>query len=118
MVTMAVDVVMVLVFAILARLAHQSADEPFTVANVLDTWWPFVLGAIAGGAVMMASARPLIRVAPGGVIVWICTVASGLGIWALRHGSVPHWSFIIVATVMSGLLLLGWRAIAIALNKR
>ena len=45
-----------------------------------------------------------------GVIVWLVTVLTGLAIWAARHAAVPHISFIIVATTMSGLLLLGWRA--------
>ena len=44
--------------------------------------------------------------------MWLATAITGLGIWALRNGEMPHWSFIIVATVMSGLLLLGTRLVA------
>ena len=35
-----------------------------------------------------------------------------MALWMLVNGRLPHWSFLIVATVMSALLLFGWRAIA------
>lgn len=106
------DAVAVLVFAILARLAHNTDADPFTVGNVLNTYWPFLIGSLIGGAVMFTAGRDLRRVVPSGIVVWIVTVVVGLGIWGIRNGAVPHWSFILVATVMSGIVLLGWRAIA------
>ena len=47
-----------------------------------------------------------------GGIIWVITVVTGLVIWGLRNQAVPHWSFVIVATVMSALLMLGWRVVA------
>jgi len=46
-----------------------------------------------------------------GGIIWIVTVVTGLVIWGIRNQSIPHWSFIIVATTMSALLMLGWRGV-------
>lgn len=109
-----VDALAILAFAIFARMAHKS--EPFTVVNILDTYWPFLVGVLIAwvyfrlrhiSGVLMSS----------GVIVWACTVCTGLGIWAANNGRVPHISFIIVASVMSGLLLLGWRGIARLVQK-
>lgn len=102
------DIVAILAFAIFARMAHKS--EPFTALNVLNTWWPFAVGVCVAWGFFALSKRQGASLASG-VIVWACTVFAGLGHWAVEHGRAPHYSFIIVATVMSGLLLLGWRGI-------
>ena len=49
---------------------------------------------------------------------WVVTVVIGLSVWGLRNAAVPHWSFILVASIMSALLMLGWRAVAGAVAKR
>lgn len=100
------DVLAILAFAIFARMAHKS--EPFTVVNILDTWWPFLLGVVAAWIIISVS-KMVTHSLTSGTLVWVCSVASGLTIWAANNGRAPHISFIIVATVMSGLLLLGWR---------
>ncbi|MCQ9352685.1 DUF3054 domain-containing protein [Corynebacterium sp. 153RC1] len=100
-----IDILAVLVFAILARMAHGGLG----VVEVLDTFWPFAVGTVLAWAVIRN--RPEVDLGSG-VIAWLFTAVTGLVIWALRHAAVPHWSFIIVATVMSGLLLVGWRVIA------
>lgn len=103
------DALAILAFAIFARMAHKS--EPFTVVNILDTYWPFLIGVLIAWVYFRLRRMTGVSMASG-VIVWACTVVSGLGIWAANNGRTPHISFIIVATVMSGLLLLGWRLIA------
>lgn len=99
----AADYVAIAVFALLARAAHQSDDMPFTFTGWLSTLWPFALGTALGWAI--------VRENKGGPI-WFITALTGLVIWGIRNGRVPHWSFVIVATVMSALLMLGWRAAA------
>ena len=106
-----IDTLAIIVFAVLARLAHNTAEDPFTFINVADTFWPFFLGLILGWILIWVKADAARKIGPG-VVVWIATVVVGLGIWWLRNNEVPHWSFILVASVMSALLLLGWRAIA------
>ena len=92
------DIIAVLLFALLARIAHNSPELPFSWGGVLATAWPFLLGAAA-------------TVVPFGITVWIPAVIVGLTIWGFHHSKFPHWSFIIVATVTSAIFILGWRGL-------
>lgn len=104
----AADYVAIAVFALLARAAHQSDEMPFNFTGWLSTLWPFALGVTLGWLIA--------RENKGGII-WAVTVITGLVIWGIRNGSIPHWSFIIVATTMSALLMLGWRGVAKLVKK-
>lgn len=110
--TIVMDFFAIFTFAVLARLAHDTESDPFTLTNVLNTLWPFLIGGAIGHGICAAAKKHPLPIAPGGVIVWLATAITGLAIWALRNGEMPHWSFIIVATVMSALLLLGVRLLA------
>lgn len=114
--TFLIDCLAIFLFAVLARLAHNSAEMPFTFINVLDTYWPFLAGVILGTALIKNEENP--RAVGAGAIVWIATVIVGLAVWATRHSEFPHWSFILVASTMSALLLLGWRAAANAVSPK
>lgn len=104
----AADVVAVLVFALLARLAHSG----LTLATWIETAWPFLCGTVIGWFMLAVRSRLSdAHLLSNGLIVWICTALTGLVLWGVRHGEVPHWSFIMVAGLMSGLLLLGWRGV-------
>ena len=63
---------------------------------------PFALGVVLGWLIVRRTAAA----------IWAITAITGLVIWVFRNQSVPHWSFVIVATVMGALLMLGWRAVA------
>lgn len=106
------DLVMILVFAFLARLAHNSPDLPFSLGGVLNTAWPFWLGVALAWAYLTYRRLPGAALSPAGVTVWLSAVVVGLLIWGIKHQSFPHWSFIIVASVTSAILLFGWRAFA------
>ncbi len=112
------DALAIALFALLARMAHQSEEMPFTFAGWLSTLWPFLLGVVLAWVVIAALKWDGVRIVPAGLSAWIITAVTGLAIWGLNNGSVPHWSFIIVASVMSGLLMLGWRAGAIPIQRR
>ena len=125
--TLMKDIIAVLVFAVLARAAHGGLG----LAQIADTFWPFAIGALVGtgiatvalrgandGAIVGVSAARIARSVRYGVIVWLVTVLTGLAIWAARHAAVPHISFIIVATTMSGLLIVGWRAAGMLVARR
>ncbi|CAM2846638.1 DUF3054 domain-containing protein [Corynebacterium jeikeium] len=112
------DVIAVLLFALLARIAHNTPEMPLSFGGWLDTSWPFLIGVVIAWALLwIGVVRPDGANGTGfggfefstGALVWVVNVVVGLGIWGVRHGEVPHWSFMIVATVMSGLLLFGWR---------
>lgn len=102
----ALDAVAIALFALFARIAHQTEEMPLNFVGWLSTLWPFLLGVGLAWAVALF----VIKQAKGWVI-WLITVATGLIIWAIRNQQIPHWSFIIVASVMSALLMLGWRGI-------
>ena len=112
--TLMTDIIAVLVFAVLARAAHGGLG----LAQIADTFWPFAIGSLVGTGIATVALRGAGGAIRYGVIVCLVTVLTGLAIWAARHAAVPHISFIIVATTMSGLLLLGWRAAGMLVARR
>ncbi|MCS5480535.1 DUF3054 domain-containing protein [Corynebacterium sp. YIM 101645] len=112
------DVVAIAAFALFARIAHQTDDMPLNFGGWLSTLWPFLLGVALSWVVITAAKWDGARLVPAGVSAWLITVVVGLGIWTVRNGEFPHWSFILVATIMSALFMLGWRAIAGIVGRR
>ncbi|HIW95842.1 MAG TPA: DUF3054 domain-containing protein [Candidatus Corynebacterium gallistercoris] len=117
----AFDALAIALFALLARIAHNTPEMPLSFVGWLQTMWPFLLGAGLAWVVivvMMAPTPASPAAMPAGfgfrtgAVVWVLSVAAGLTIWGMVHGAVPHWSFMLVATLMSGLLIMGWRALA------
>lgn len=106
------DLIAIFLFAVFARMAHQSDGLELSVAGILNTFWPFALGTLIAFAIWVAAKWDGWKAAPAGVTVWVVTVIVGLGIWWYNNERFPHWSFILVAAIMSAILLFGWRAIA------
>jgi peptidoglycan/LPS O-acetylase OafA/YrhL len=107
-----VDVVCVVVFCAIGRRSHA---EGLTVAGVLETAWPFLTGTAVGWLASGAWRRPT-SLAPTGVLVWVCTVAVGMVLRKVT-GQGTALSFIIVASLTTAILLLGWRA-GVAIRSR
>ncbi|GAA1947194.1 DUF3054 domain-containing protein [Agromyces allii] len=103
----ALDVVLVIVFAVIGRSSHA---EGLDLMGVWGTAWPFLAGAAVGWLVARAWRRPL-AVWPTGVVVWVAAVVVGMLLRA-ASGQGTAIAFVIVATLTLALLLLGWRAIA------
>lgn len=107
------DVVCILIFVTIGRRNHA---EGITVAGVAQTAWPFLAGLTAAWLIYRAWRRPL-AVRPTGVTVWLGTVAIGMGVRAgIGAGTAP--SFIAVASIVTAVLLLGWRAVAVRVTRR
>lgn len=104
---LAADVVCVLVFCAIGRRSHA---EGLTVAGVAQTAWPFLAGTALGWVLARAWRRPMALV-PTGVVVWVATVVAGMLLRKVS-GQGTAVSFIVVATLTTAALLLGWRAIA------
>lgn len=106
-IALTLDAVCVLVFCAVGRRSHA---EGLTVTGIAETAWPFVTGAAVGWLVSRGWRRPM-SLAPTGLAVWACTIAVGM---ALRKASSQGVavSFVIVASLVTALLLLGWRALA------
>ncbi len=107
------DVVAVLVFCTVGRRSHA---EGLTVAGVAETAWPFLAGTAVGWLLIRAWRRPT-AVVPTGLAVWLCTVVVGM---LLREATSAGGavSFIVVASVATAVLLLGWRVAVAAVRRR
>lgn len=101
------DVACVLVFCAVGRRSH---DEGLNTAGIATTAWPFLSGTAVGWLVSRAWRRPT-AVYPTGVVVWLCTVALGMLLRKATSAGVAT-SFVVVASSVTALLLLGWRALA------
>jgi hypothetical protein len=103
-----VDVAFVLVFALTGRISHTAG---VTVPGLLQTAWPFLVGLAAGWAVV----RLLLGAWPSEVThavpIWMLTVGLGMVLRVLSGGGAPL-SFVVVASVVLGAFLLGWRSVA------
>ena len=101
---LAADIVCVVVFCAVGRRSHA---EGLTVSGVAETAWPFLSGTAVGWLLAQGWRRPT-ALAPTGLIVWIATVVVGMLLRKASSQGVAA-SFIVVATLVTALLLLGWR---------
>jgi hypothetical protein len=99
----AVDVICILIFAIVGRSSHQEATDLLGVAH---TAWPFLAGCLIG-TVIGRTWHPFSL--KSGVAVWLGTVIGGMTLRVLTGAGV-QLSFIIIASCVLALLLIGWRA--------
>ena len=111
-VAQALDVIFVLVFVIIGRLSHK---EDLGVIGVLETLWPFLVGLVIGH-ILMRSWRTPFRVFWTGTGIWITTVVIGM-LLRLASGQEVELGFVIVATIVLGVFLLGWRGIALLVTR-
>ena len=107
------DVVGVLVFCAIGRRSHA---EGLTAAGVAETAWPFLTGSAVGWLLSRGWRRPTALV-PTGVVVWLCTVAVGMLLRKATSAGVAV-SFVVVASAVTAVLLLGWRAAATIIQLR
>jgi Protein of unknown function (DUF3054) len=108
-----VDVACVVVFCTIGRRSHA---EGITLEGVAETAWPFLTGTAVGWLVTRAWRRPT-ALTPTGLGVWFCTVAIGMLLRKLTSQGTAL-SFVVVASVVTAILLLGWRGGAAAWSRR
>ena len=107
LIALAADIVCVIVFCTIGRRSH---DEGLTVAGIAQTAWPFLAGTAVGWLLIGGWRRPF-TVIPTGVTVWVCTVLVGMLLRKATSAGVST-SFVVVASVATAVLLLGWRGAA------
>jgi DUF3054 family protein len=107
------DVVCVLVFCTIGRRSHA---EGITVAGVAETAWPFLVGTAAGWLAVRGWRRPA-SLAPTGLVIWLSTVVIGMLLRKATSAGTAV-SFVVVASLVTAILLLGWRAAVSALARR
>jgi hypothetical protein len=106
------DVVCVIVFATIGRRSHA---EGLTLGGIAQTAWPFLAGTAVGWLLIGGWRRPF-TVIPTGVAVWVCTVVMGMLLRKATSAGVST-SFVVVASLATAVLLLGWRSAAAALRR-
>jgi hypothetical protein len=108
------DAVLVVLFAAVGRRSHA---ESGAVLGVLLTAWPFLVGTVLGWVVAVAWRRRAQLGVRDGIPVWVGAVAAGM-LLRVATGAGTAFSFVVVATVVLGVFLLGWRALAALARRR
>ena len=101
------DIISIVVFVAIGRRNHNEGDSISGVAGVAA---PFLIALAVGWVAARAWARPL--QVEAAFIIWPITVALGM---VLRHFVFDRGTalpFIIVATLFTGVFLVGWRMVA------
>ena len=103
----------VVAFVLAGRRSH---DEGSGLGAVLEVAAPFLVALAVGWLVARAWRHPVeLRT---GVTVWIVTVVVGMVLRRAVFDRGTAVSFVIVATVVLGALLVGWRVAARAIAAR
>lgn len=110
---LATDLVCVVVFCTVGRRSHA---EGLDLAGIAETAWPFLSGAAVGWLVSRGWRRP-VAVVPTGVLVWVCTIVVGMLLRKLTSAGVAP-SFVVVASISTAVLLLGWRVVVAVMVSR
>jgi len=108
------DVVAVLVFVVAGRRSHDEGGN--VVTGAIGVAAPFLLALAAGWLATRAWRRP--TAVTVGVGVWIGTVAVGMVLRRVVFDRGTATSFVVVATLVTGALLVGWRAVAALVARR
>ena len=110
----AFDVVAVIVFVAAGRRSHDEGGN--ALVETAKVAAPFLLALGAGWLVLRAWRRPeALRTGAG---IWVVTVALGMLLRRTVFDRGTAVSFVIVATLVTGALLLGWRAAQLVVARR
>ena len=111
-----IDAILVIVFCAIGRRTHEEANA---LAGLAKTSWPFLTCLVIGWAATLALYRDkfnAVLLLPTGIVVWLSTVVIGMVLRVLS-GQGTQFSFIVVATLVLGAFLLGWRALVPVIAK-
>lgn len=102
----ALDAVLIIVFALIGRASHADALD---LLGLAQTAAPFLVGGAVGWIIVSTMLRraPMLT---QGVVVWADTLVIGMLLRALADQGTAL-PFIIVATIVTGLFLMGWRLV-------
>ncbi|TFC26315.1 DUF3054 domain-containing protein [Cryobacterium sp. TMT2-18-3] len=105
------DAALVLVFVLIGRASHQEE-----ILGTLITGLPFLGGLLVGWLIMRAWRSPQ-KIVWTGTGIWLFAVGVGMLLRTVS-GQGTEFSFVVVATVVLGVFLLGWRGLAVFLRHR
>jgi hypothetical protein len=101
------DLLAIVLFVAIGLLQH---GIPLTSTTLFAVGWGFAAALLVGHIASQSWRRPF-AVWPQGVFVWAITVVGGMAVRTL-FGMGTEPSFVIVTAVFTGLVMLGWRAVA------
>lgn len=109
-----VDAAAIIAFATMGRASHEHG---LSLGGIASTALPFLVGVAIGWAACLVARRRAPLTLGDGLGVWAGTVIGGM---LLRNvtGQGTAGSFIVVAALVTGALLLGWRAARAAVVRR
>lgn len=107
------DIILVIAFAAVGFYTHA---QVLTVDGVVQTSWPFLVGLGCAWILSVAWTAPLAPMRTG-VAIWSTTILLGM-IIRFAVGAGIAGPFIIVASALNFLTLVGWRVIARAVGGR
>lgn len=107
------DFVLVLAFVLIGRRSHDESDA---LTGIGITLWPFLVGTVIGWLGLVGFRWPIVTI-PSGALVWIATVFVGMLLRA-QSGQGIAVSFVVVASIVLGVFLVGWRVLALSLLRR
>ncbi len=107
------DIILVIAFAAVGFYTHA---QVLTVDGVVQTSWPFLVGLGCAWILSAAWTAPLAPMRTG-VAIWSTTILLGM-IIRFAVGAGIAGPFIIVASALNFLTLVGWRVIARAIGGR
>ena len=108
-----VDVVAIFVFVAIGRRNH---DEGEAAGAILTVAAPFLIALAVGWIAARAWTRPMeVETA---FVIWPITVALGMVLRNLVFDRGTALPFIIVATVVTGVFLVGWRMLVAVAQRR
>lgn len=111
---LAYDTALICIFAAIGRRSHAEAGA---LLSVLATAWPFLAGMAACWLIFLLALRRVPLAVRDGIPVWLGAVTIGMVLRGLTHAGTA-FSFIVVATLFLGAVLLGWRAVAMLTSRR
>ena len=103
----ALDLAVVVVFVAIGRRNH---DEGSAIGEVFRIAAPFLIGLAAGWIVARAWRQPFALTT--GCTIWVVTIAVGMVLRRTLFDRGTAFSFVIVASVFTVVLLIGWRLVA------
>jgi hypothetical protein len=115
-IALATDVVLVVIFAAIGRASHSEEVIGPDGLGLAQTTWPFLVALLVGWLTMRLWRFPL-AILNAGVAVWLYTVIGGMLLRAIS-GQGVQTAFVIVASIVLAVFLVGWRAIAAIIRRR
>lgn len=111
---LAYDTALICIFAAIGRRSHA---ENGALLSVLTTAWPFLAGMATGWLISLFALRRTPLTVRDGIPVWLGAVTIGMALRGLTHAGTA-FSFIVVAALFLGVMLLGWRVVAMLISRR